>query len=56
VKNFENGTITLDVYQQSLGLLNQNEERLITAKYNLKITKANLEELLGAKLEEIIQQ
>jgi outer membrane protein TolC len=56
VKNFENGTIALDVYQQSLGLLNQNEERLIAAKYNLKITKANLEELLGAKLEEIIQQ
>ncbi len=56
VKNFENGAITIDVYQQSLSMLSQYEEKLTTAKYNLKITKANLEELLGAKLEEIIQQ
>jgi len=55
-KNFENGTITIDVYQQSLGMLSQNEERLVAAKYNLKTTKAALEELLAAKLEDIIQQ
>jgi len=55
-RNYENGTTTIEAFQQSFGLLTTLEEKLTQTRFNVKVTKASLEELLGLKLEEIIQQ
>ncbi len=50
---FENGTATLDVYDQSRNLLNAAKSGQISSEVNLFKTRDLLEEIIGKKLTEI---
>jgi outer membrane protein TolC len=50
---FETNEATIEEYQTSLKFYNEAREKSITTQYKIKIAKANLEEILTVKLEEI---
>ena len=52
-QNFKNGTLGLEEYNASLKAYNHQQVLKITAENKFNISKINLEELIGIKLEDV---